>query len=546
MAGQSVRRISKTTATILLTVGLTVLFLAGINLVHREIALSFKRQRVADLALSALTRAEIATDYAVIRLGLLHEEGDTDCSPQALDALRLAVFRSGSIKDILMAKGDTVCSVAKQSKVLRENHFHPVDGASARNKNIVLNPLRLEGSPALAVTWKFDDDTLATALVNTEALVFDILPANLRETGAIKLSLANGRTVGSYEGPAWEIGANTEMFAVASERYPLVVRIHIPVSLLQHLNMNRSLPIDAAVTMLAVLIAYLVARGIVPSSSAASRVRRALKRGEIVPYFQPAYDVRSGEITGFEVLARWPGESGAMASPAFFVPLIEANGWSDELLEAMITQAAQEMATVLEMAPDVKFAFNASPAQLAEPTFAPWLAQVLERAGLEARRVVIEITEREEIGDIDKARQCIEALRKTGIDVAIDDAGTGHNGLASVQRLGAAVLKIDKLFVDGIAQDPRAATLVQMLVDVAHEFGMKTVAEGVEDENQLAALKRLGVDEVQGFFLCRPLAGEMATRELARHRAVLAQGRMKLHRLPSGPSGAVQPVALSA
>jgi len=530
MKGQRARRFSKTTATIVLTAALAVLLLAAANLLHRQIALSFKRQGVADLAASTLARAEIATDYAVIRLGVLREEGHTDCSKKALDAVNYAVFRSGSIKDILTANGDAVCSVAMHAETLRKNHFDPVDSASARNPNIIINPIRVENTSAMAVTWKFSQEMLATALVNTETLVFDILPADLRETSAVKLSLTNGRTVGSYEGPEWEIGADTEMFEVRSERYPLMVRIHIPVALLKDLNIQRNVAADIAVIALLVLLAFLVARGLLPSSSAASRIRHALARGEIVPFLQPAYDVRSGEITAFEVLARWPGQSGANASPAFFVPLIEANGWANDLLETMIMQTAQSMRSVIETTPDVKFAFNISPAQLVEPSFPSWLAKVLQRAKLDPSRVGIEITEREEIEDIQRARKNIASLSSKGIMVAIDDAGTGHNGLASVQRLGASMLKIDKLFVDGIEQDQRAGALVQMFVRVAREFGMKTVAEGVENENQLDALRELGVDLVQGFYLCRPLDPESATRELACHRAVLAHERMQKER----------------
>ncbi len=92
--------------------------------------------------------------------------------------------------------------------------------------------------------------------------------------------------------------------------------------------MERNPVTDASVVALALLLAYLVARGLVPRPNSASHIRQALRRGEIVPYFQPAYDVASGEMTGFEVLARWPGRDGMRMSPAAFVPLIEANGWS--------------------------------------------------------------------------------------------------------------------------------------------------------------------------------------------------------------------------
>jgi len=211
----------------------------------------------------------------------------------------------------------------------------------------------------------------------------------------------------------------------------------------------------------------------------------------------------------------------------------------------MVMQTAQSMRDVIETFPEVKFGFNTSPAQLIEEDFAPWFGRLLDKAGLDPHRVVVEITEREEIADIEKARIAVNSLSTMGIMVAIDDAGTGHNGLASVRRLGASMLKIDKLFVDGVEQDQRAGALVQMFVAMAHEFGMKTVAEGVEDENQLAALRELGVDVVQGFYLCRPLDAEGAAHELARHHAVLAREKVQLQRAKEAAIAAGKVVAIN-
>lgn len=523
---QLAKNISRRVRILILTMILAGLFLAAADFVHRQVATTFKRQSVADLAESALARAEIATDYAVIRLGELYEAGHVDCGSEAMAALNNAVFQSGSIKDILTARNGSVCSVAMQSQTLTRNHFNPVDGMQARNPKIVLNPLRMDGTPALAVSWFFDETTSATALVNTEALVFDVLPPDLREDGAIRLSLTNGRTVGNFEGVRWEIGGDTEMFEVQSQRYPLTVRIHVPTVLLKALNAQRNPATLGVEFALAVVLAYLIARGLVPPSNAPSRIGSALSRGEIVPHFQPVYDIGSGEMTGFEVLARWPQPDGSFVSPSVFVPMIETGGHSDLLLEQMVFRTAELMGDLIEEAPNLTFSFNASPSQIVDEAFANRFADLLRRAQLDPARVVIEITEREEIGDVRTARRRIEALRANGVVIAIDDVGTGHNGLVSIQGLGAAILKIDKFFVDGIELDPRAGTMVRMLVSMAREYGMKVVAEGVERGEQLSALSRLGVDAVQGYFLSRPLDAAAAKSEYARHQAILLSTKM--------------------
>jgi len=510
----------------LVTLLAAALFLLAAIYAHREIALAFNRESAADLARNTLARAEIATDYALIRLGEIYQTGSTNCSEEAIEELNHAIFRSGSIKDILTARDGAVCSVAMDRGTLTQNYLNPVDGVAARNPKIVLNPLRMGDTAAMAVTWTFDEETLATALVNTESLVFDVLPEELRNAGAIRLSLTNGRTVGAFEGPQWEIGGDTEMFEYRSDRYPLVVRIHIPTVLLNELNMRTSTATKFVAVVLSLLLAFFVARGLVPPDNASRRIRNALRRGEIVPHFQPVYDLRSGDMTGFEVLARWPKPDGSWVSPTVFVPLIEANGWSDDLLETMVQKTAQEMHDVLHTAPKLTFAFNASPAQFTNASFCGRFLQVLQRIGLDPHKVVLEITEREEICDPETARRCIDRLRAAGVAIAIDDAGTGHNGLATIRTLGASILKVDKFFVDGIERDPRTGTLIRMLVNVAHEYGMKVVAEGVEQGAQLGALGELGVDAVQGFFLCRPLDATEAKLEYARHQAILLRDQV--------------------
>lgn len=526
MAMQQSMRISRRTRIGLVTAVLAALFLLAANYAHREIALAFNRESAADLARITLARAEIATDYATKRLGEIYEVGFADCSRESIEMLNHAVYSSGPIKDILIAKGSRICSAVNDRDTLAQNYRDPVDGVAARNPSIVLNPLHMGDKAAMAVTWTFDDGTLAMALVNTDAMVYDALPQELRETGGVRLSLTNGRTVGAFEGPKWQIGGDTEKFQFRSERYPLVVRVHIPTVLLNELNMDTSGVTKLVTVAASLLLAFFVARGIVPPDNASRRIRTALTRGEIVPHFQPVYDLRSGEMKGFEVLARWPRPDGNWVSPTAFVPLIEANGWAEDLLDTMVQKTAQEMQDILEVAPNLRFAFNASPAQLTNPQFCDRFLRILQKAGLDPHRVVLEITERQEISNPETARRCIDKLRAAGVAVAIDDAGTGHNGLATIRTLGATILKIDKFFVDGIERDPRTATLIRMLVNVAHEYGMRVVAEGVEQSDQLGALAELGVDSVQGFFLCRPLDSTGAKQEYARHQAILLRDRV--------------------
>ena len=127
---------------------------------------------------------------------------------------------------------------------------------------------------------------------------------------------------------------------------------------------------------------------------------------------------------------------------------------------------------------------------------------------LPLQQLVVEVTERQEIACGDAARQATEELNRLGVRVAIDDAGTGHNGLSSIQTLGAQFLKIDKLFIDRIAFDERNRKLVDMLIDVGRDYQMSAVAEGIEEADQIDALLSLGATEGQGFLFSPAVDGE--------------------------------------
>ncbi|MFZ2101889.1 MAG: EAL domain-containing protein [Oricola sp.] len=520
-------RVSRRTRIGLLTVLLAALFVFALKTTHRNVVMALNRQALSGIAQSMLSRAEITADYAVIKLVELYEKGNIDCDQASISALNLAVFQAGAVKDILISTHGQTCSVASFSDVLQQNNVAPFDGAFARNNRMALNSVDMNGVPALALTWTFSPEMKASVLVSTENLVFDVLSNEYREEGMITIALSDGRKIASFTGPDYWAAQEKETFSATSDRYPLVARIEVPSGLLASSSIQRSPGVMAAAIAVSLLLGYLVARGLFPPTGAAARIRQALASGEIVPHFQPVYDLRSGRMSGFEALARWPGMEGPIASPAVFVPIIEANGWANDLLEAVIEETARSMRPVIQSAPEVTFAFNATSSQFVDPEFPTWLAGVLERTGLDAGRTIIELTEREELREPANARRTIEALGAMGIEVAIDDTGTGHNGLASIQRLGVAILKIDKLFVDALEQDPHGGAVVQMLVNIAREFDMRTIAEGVESESQLAALRRIGVDEVQGFFLSKPLDAETAATELARHQVVLLRQKLR-------------------
>jgi hypothetical protein len=205
-------------------------------------------------------------------------------APNRSPRVNYAVFSSGSIKDILTANGDRSVRPRRTARRWHKNHTDPVDSVPARNPRIVLNPLRMDNTSAMAVTWKFDrHDAGDRAGQHRRAGLRHPAGRNCATSSAVRLSLTNGRTVGSFsKGRNGRSAAIRRLFEVKSERYPLAVRIHVPVALLNDLNMKPAPARDIGRSRLAVLLAYLVARGLVPlpmrqAGSAGARAARSFR-----------------------------------------------------------------------------------------------------------------------------------------------------------------------------------------------------------------------------------------------------------------------------
>jgi sensor c-di-GMP phosphodiesterase-like protein len=226
-----------------------------------------------------------------------------------------------------------------------------------------------------------------------------------------------------------------------------------------------------------------------------------------VPYFQPIFSLKDGKMAGCEVLARWIKADGSIVPPYQFIPLAEQTGRIVPLTWQLMDEALLQMRPYLRRDKSFYLAFNISASHLLQPGFAEDLRRHVSGARVGSRNIVIELTEREELPDLDKARDILSGLQERGYKVALDDAGTGHSGLSYMQKLGADVIKIDKLFVDSILTERSARVLIELLVNLARELGMSTVAEGIETREQADMLRDLGVDRGQGYLVSPPVNG---------------------------------------
>jgi EAL domain-containing protein (putative c-di-GMP-specific phosphodiesterase class I) len=237
-----------------------------------------------------------------------------------------------------------------------------------------------------------------------------------------------------------------------------------------------------------------------------AELRRALDHDELRVHYQPKVDVASATAVGVEALARWRHPRKGLLGPAEFLPHVEE---SPEMLaaftERILDRAAGDCARWLREGRELPVAVNIAAAMLLDGPLVATVRTALARNGLEPRLLTLEITEGAIMGRSAEAVAVLAELRALGVAVSIDDFGAGYSSLARLRWFALDELKVDRSLVDGIATDERNRAIVQLIVDLGASFGLRVVAEGVEDEITLGVLETMGCSVAQGFLFARPM-----------------------------------------
>jgi predicted signal transduction protein with EAL and GGDEF domain len=240
-----------------------------------------------------------------------------------------------------------------------------------------------------------------------------------------------------------------------------------------------------------------------------AELREALAEEALTCHYQPIRQLATGQLLGFEALARWPHATRGFVSPSEFIPIAEANGLIAPLTDQLLRQACRDAAAWPE---GVSLSFNLSPLHLSEADLPRQVAHILAETGLPARRLQLELTEGALLGDLRSGHAMLSELKAMGVRLALDDFGTGHSGLRELQALPFDVIKVDHGFVRAMASDAGARKIVAAIIGLGESLGLPVVAEGVEEQLDVDFLIQLGCDMGQGWLLGRPLpAGQLAT-----------------------------------
>ena len=256
----------------------------------------------------------------------------------------------------------------------------------------------------------------------------------------------------------------------------------------------------------------------------ANALHYALERQEMSVAYQPLMNVKSGKTIGMEALLRWNNPKLGSVSPVKFIPIAEDSGLIVPIGEWVIRDTCRTIARWKAKGIDVpRIAINLSARQFRLKTLVEDISRILEETGTDPRRIGLEITESMLIENVEQAVETLEKLSSLGFEVSIDDFGTGYSSLSYLKRFPVKKLKIDRSFVNDIVTDPDDVVIVKSIVDLAHNLGLRVVAEGVENESQLEMLRDMGCDCAQGYLFSRPISSDEMEARLANEGVLLSE-----------------------
>jgi len=245
-----------------------------------------------------------------------------------------------------------------------------------------------------------------------------------------------------------------------------------------------------------------------------NKIQHGLEHNEFVIFYQPQFDVQSGELVSAEALVRWQHPEFGLLSPDRFIPLAEESGLIIPLGEWILKAACEQAQDWLESGYKLeRIAVNLSGYQIERAGLFESIKSTLESTGLPANKLELEVTEGFIMREVKESIHLLESLNRLGIAISIDDFGTGYSSLAYLKRLPVTTLKIDRSFIQDLTEDNEDAAIAKAVIALGHSLGMTIIAEGVEKQSQWDFLKKEGCDLMQGFLLGKPVPADTFENE---------------------------------
>ncbi len=472
---------------------------------------SAKQQKmlVDNIAGIILAQAETAIDDATKAADSIKDRKMTSCTKAVRSEFRSLSFNYPAIYEIGLfnSKGQVLCSNM-------ENSMYSIAGSKNighenKHKLHLMKLDHLSGAKVLMVNLKRSDGDAIRVIISPRALFNGFLQKDLRKFGHASISMNNGVVI-NETGELWNNKSREGVGEVVSvtrrsENHLLSVRVEILAKALPGNSLALLLFVYLGGAFFTVLIGLMIATLSKREESMYSEISAGILRNEFIPYYQPIINSKTGTIAGCEVLVRWHKSGGEIVPPDMFIPYMEMNGQIIEVTHGLMCLVRDEMANFQRDNSGFFYSINLTAQHLTSSDVLDDVKEIFATSIIEPSDLVFEITERQPLHDIDAAGLIIEGLQSIGCEVALDDAGTGHGGLAYIQHLGVDKIKIDKMFVEAIEKGSLGAPIVDALINMSRELGISVVAEGVETEAQLNYLCAHGAEFLQGYIFAPPM-----------------------------------------
>jgi EAL domain-containing protein (putative c-di-GMP-specific phosphodiesterase class I) len=470
-----------------------------------------QRQGEAEALVTAnwsIASDDLIIERVVETLKSLADRGIESCSAANTEVLRQARFASATIKELALVGpgGQTLCT----DRGAVESSSDVLASAATSDRNVMLDVVRPDGADTRLLRVRLalpQRKPALAALLPPDLLLPQLATDGTPLQGYARLALVDGTLIGTAgDGtPGAARDGLVTAQAHSARLGPIVtvtMRRHGTVAGLD--DLRRIGIMVSAMLAFAILLAALC----VPwrrRQNPIAEIEAALIADEFVPYYQPIIDIKNGKLLGAEVLVRWRKADGTMVAPGTFIPLVETSGFILDLTRSLMRQVCKDVGTAIGSRPHMYITFNIAPRHFTDAIVLNDVGSIFEGSAIRLSQIVLEITERFEIENVSATRRVIAALQGLGCRVALDDVGTGHNGLSYILKLGVDIIKIDKLFVEAIKTERHCQAIVATLVGLARDLRMQIVAEGVERIDQVEYLRDQGISAAQGYVFAPPL-----------------------------------------
>lgn len=483
---------------------LAMLPVLGVNWLVSKQADFVADQRLEEQIVLARQGADDVFIRLIDQLQTLSSSGAMTCGPAQRAAMSEATIINPDISAIAILTPDRepLCSVPDMSAASPDLIRDPVD---LNDANVAISQVRVFATrmTGIMLELRLDDHLIAAFVPRT---ILPILFDQIDQSTGVVLSLGEA-VLFSRDPQLYDTNDRTkiEVQSLGSELGTMRVQVALDRNLTRASYGTLRRWATVCSIIIGALMVLLITRLIHYTPKQINEIERAINNNEFVPYYQPVIDISNGQLVGCEVLVRWIKPDGRMISPGSFIGIAEQTGLAVPMTRSLMRAVVCDMEKAYAGRRGLKLAINLFNHHFTSLDIIHDIEEIFGPSSIAYSQLVLEITERAPLESVSQAKVIMRKLQRLGCRLALDDAGTGHGGLAYLQELGLDIVKIDKMFIDQLGKNRIGESITHTLTELANDLDMDVVAEGVETVEQVTHLKRLGIRQAQGYLFAPAL-----------------------------------------